>query len=126
MGTELKSHHVSSVGKQVLMKDLEGRDALRLTTYLPAEPDGCGLLADLALRAAGLTDGDRYRYRFEGRVSTERLRQDAAERTHLTAALAPREWQAAIFRRMSKSLRASSSAGTGSSAEEKPNDRNPR
>lgn len=96
----------------VSTKDSQDRDVLRLTTYLPADAKDCGLLADLALRAAGLTDGDRYRYRFEGTVNAERLRQDAAERTHVAGARAPMEWQASIFRRMSKSLRATKTRGS--------------
>lgn len=120
LDTELKSLGVSLIGQEMPTKDSQGRDSLRLTTYLPAAAKDCGLLADLALRVAGLTDGDRYRYRFDGSVNTERLRQDAAERTHVAGARAPREWQASIFRRMSKSLRAaSSSAKTRDSAEER-------
>jgi len=126
LDTELKSLGISLINQVMLTKDFQGRDALHLTTYLPADAKDCGLLADLALRVAGLTDGDRYRYRFDGSVNTERLRQDAAERTHVAGARAPREWQASIFRRMSKSLReASSSVKTRGSAET-PNNRDPR
>lgn len=112
LDSELKSLGVSLIDQVVSAKDSQDRDVLRLTTYLPADAKDCGLLADLALRAAGLTDGDRYRYRFEGSVNAERLRQDAAEQTHVAGASAPMEWQASLFRRMSKSLRAARTRGS--------------
>ena len=125
LDAELKSLGVSLIGREVLRKDSHGRDVLRFATYLPTDVKECGLLADLALRAVGLTDGDRYRYRFEGSVNAERLRQDAAERTHVAGVTAPREWQASIFRRMSKSLRAASSFAKARGSAEERNDCDP-
>ncbi len=121
--SEFKLLGVPLLGQDALVKDSLGRDVLCLTTRLPADARVCGSLADLALRVVGLTEGDRYRYRFEGSVDTEQLRKDAVERTHVAGAEAPLEWQASIFRRMSRLLRATSSSakarGSGEKLEER-------
>jgi hypothetical protein len=116
LGIKLMSLGLSVLSQEALSMDGRGRDAFCMTTYLPNDARTCGSIADLALRAAGLIDGDRYRYRFEGALSMSRLRQDAAERTHIASLQAPGEWQARIFRRMSRSMRTTSGGSSRTSS----------
>lgn len=120
--TGLKSIGVSLHGQEALTRDSSDRGVVRVTTRLPADARDCGALADLALRAVGLSEGDRYRYRFEGSVNANQLRRDAVEKTHVAGASAPWEWQASIFRRLSRSLRTASPSGGTRSSEKKAND----
>lgn len=106
LGSELESFGVSLLSQPMSTRDAQGRGTWHATAHLPVNAKDCGPMADLLLRAAGLPESDRYRYRFEGSVSADRLRQDAIEQTHMAGAKAPREWQASLLRRMSKSLRA--------------------
>ena len=79
-----------------------------IVEFVPGlEADAFARLADLALRAVGLENGDRYRYRFEGKIHTERLRQDAIASTHDAALKVDSAWLAALLTRLSKALQRS-------------------